>query len=210
MARRKQQDVTDNPLYHDTWKLLQKYRDVVWSMELSVQQVKISFEKEFGQTIDDFLDSIYSAGADLSGTEIEQHARCIQRSNQMIKLVDGALDILRYKHRNGEELYWILYYTFIVPQQLQNTQQIIDKLRIHIREISYRTYFRKRQEAIDTLSSILWGYTSKDCMEVLEQFFPDKKPGTKMAQYGIRCLRMAAAGLQRSHGWILLRLSCSI
>ena len=182
MARRKQQDVTENPLYHDTWKLLQKYRDVVWSMELSVQQVKISFEKEFGQSIDDFLDSIYSAGADLSGTEIEQHARCIQRSNQMIKLVDGALDILRYKHRNGEELYWILYYTFIAPQQLQNTQQIIDKLRIHIREISYRTYFRKRQEAIDTLSSILWGYTSKDCMEVLEHFFPDKKPGTKMAQ----------------------------
>lgn len=182
MARRKQQDVTENPLYHDTWKLLQKYRDVVWSMELSVQQVKISFEKEFGQTIDDFLDSIYSAGADLSGTEIEQHARCIQRSNQMIKLVDGALDILRNKHQNGEELYWILYYTFIVPQQLQNTQQIIDKLRIHIREISYRTYFRKRQEAIDTLSSILWGYTSKDCMEVLEHFFPDKKPGTKMAQ----------------------------
>ena len=174
MARRKQQDVTENPLYHDTWKLLQKYRDVVWSMELSVQQVKISFEKEFGQTIDDFLDSIYSAGADLSGTEIEQHARCIQRSNQMIKLVDGALDILRYKHRNGEELYWILYYTFIVPQQLQNTQQIIDKLRIHIREISYRTYFRKRQEAIDSLSSILWGYTSKDCMEVLEHFFPNK------------------------------------
>lgn len=172
MARRKQQDVTENPLYHDTWKLLQKYRDVVWSMELSVQQVKISFEKEFGQTIDDFLDSIYSAGADLSGTEIEQHARCIQRSNQMIKLVDGALDILRNKHQNGEELYWILYYTYIIPQKLQNTQQIIDKLQTNIREISYRTYFRKRHDAIDALSSILWGYTSKDCMDVLEHFFP--------------------------------------
>ena len=174
MARKKQQNMTDNPLYHDTWKLLQKYRDVVWSMELSAQQVKISFEKEFGQTIDEFLDSIYSAGADLSGTDIEQHARCIQRSNQMIRLVDGALDILRNKHQNGEELYWILYYTFIIPQKLQNTQQIIDKLQTNIREISYRTYFRKRQEAIDALSSILWGYTSKDCMEVLEHFFPNK------------------------------------
>ena len=174
MARRKQKDVTENPLYHDTWKLLQKYRDVVWSMELSVQQVKTSFEKEFGQSIDDFLDSIYSAGADLSGTDIEQHARCIQRSNQMIRLVDGALDILRNKHQNGEELYWILYYSFIIPQKLQNTQQIIDKLHAHVREISYRTYFRKRQEAIDVLGSILWGYTSKDCMEVLEHFFPNK------------------------------------
>lgn len=173
MARRKQQDVTENPLYHDTWKLLQKYRDVVWSMELSVQQVKISFEKEFGQTIDDFLDSIYSAGADLSGTEIEQHARCIQRSNQMIKLVDGALDILRYKHRNGEELYWILFYSFIVPQKLQNTQQIIDKLYDHIGEISYRTYFRKRKEAIDVLGSILWGYSAKDTFKILSYYFPE-------------------------------------
>lgn len=172
MARRKKQDVTENPLYHDTWRLLQKYRDVVWSMELSVRQVRTSFESEFGRTIEDFLDSIYSAGADLSGTDIEQHARCIQRSNQMIRLVDGSLDILRNKHQNGEELYWILYYTFIVPQKLQNTQQIIDKLHDHVREISYRTYFRKRQDAINALSSILWGYTSKNTLDIIEQFFP--------------------------------------
>lgn len=171
MAKRKQNYVTENPLYHDTWKLLQKYRDVVWSMELSVRQVRTSFESEFGQTIEEFLDSVYSAGADLSGTDIEQHARCIQRSNQMIQLVNDALEILREKHSNGEELYWILYYTFIIPRKFQNTQQIIDKLCGHIGEISYRTYFRKRQDAIDALSSILWGYTSKDCLDVVDQFF---------------------------------------
>ena len=37
-------DVADNPLYHDTWKLLKKYRDVVWSLELSVQHVRTKFE----------------------------------------------------------------------------------------------------------------------------------------------------------------------
>lgn len=172
MAKRKQNDVTENPLYHDTWKLLQKYRDVVWSMELSVRQVRTSFESEFGQTIEEFLDSVYAAGADLSGTDIEQHARCIQRSNQMIQLVNDALEILREKHSNGEELYWILYYTFIIPRKFQNTQQIIDKLCGHIGEISYRTYFRKRQDAIDALSSILWGYSSKDCLSVLDQIIP--------------------------------------
>ena len=25
-------NIADNPLYHDTWKLLKKYRDVVWSL----------------------------------------------------------------------------------------------------------------------------------------------------------------------------------
>ena len=44
MAARKSKDVTENPLYHDTWQLLKKYRDVVWSLELSVQQVFISVD----------------------------------------------------------------------------------------------------------------------------------------------------------------------
>ena len=47
----------ENPLYHDTWKLLKKYRDVVWSLELSVQQVRTRFEIEYDSSIEDFLDS---------------------------------------------------------------------------------------------------------------------------------------------------------
>lgn len=39
--------VEDDPRYHDTWQLLKKYRDVVWSLELSVQQLKKQFELEY-------------------------------------------------------------------------------------------------------------------------------------------------------------------
>ena len=58
-------NIADNPLYHDTWKLLKKYRDVVWSLELSVQQVRSRFEIEYGSSIEDFLESVYVAGIDL-------------------------------------------------------------------------------------------------------------------------------------------------
>ena len=58
---------------------------------------------------------------------------------------------------------------------MQNVEEIIEKLRPHIRDISMRTYYRKRKECISALSSILWGYTSKDSMEVLEQFVPGKQ-----------------------------------
>ena len=40
--------VEEDPRYHDTWRLLKKYRDVVWSLELSVQQLKKQFEVEYG------------------------------------------------------------------------------------------------------------------------------------------------------------------
>ena len=165
--------VTDNPLYHDTWRLLKKYRDVVWSLELSVQQARKKFQIEFGKSVEDFLDSIYLAGADLAGTEIEHHSRCIQRSAQMIKLLDNAVELLYTRHKDGEAYYWLLYYTYLTPQQPQNAQEVIDKLRPHIRDISYSTYFRRRQDAIAALSSILWGYTSKDSIDLLEHFFPN-------------------------------------
>ena len=168
-----ERNITENPLYHDTWKLLKKYRDVVWSLELSIQQVRNRFELEYGSSIEDFLDSVYLAGADLSGSDTEHHAKCIERSYRMLKLLDSSVDLLRNKHKNGEVYYWLIYYTFLSPQQFRNVEEIIEKLRPHIRDISFRTYYRKRQEAIEALSSILWGYTSKDSMEILDQFFPD-------------------------------------
>lgn len=130
MATKKAKSVTDNPLYHDTWCLLKKYRDVVWSLELSVQQVRNKFQIEFGKSVEDFLESIYLAGADLSGTDIEHHARCIQRSAQMIKLVDGAMELLHTRHKDGEAYYWLLYYTYTTPQQPHNAYEIIDKFQI--------------------------------------------------------------------------------
>ena len=139
-----EKDVAENPLYHDTWKLLKKYRDVVWSLEISVQHVRAKFEIEYGTSIEEFLDSVYLAGADLNGSDIEHHAKCIERSHKMLKLLDSAVELLRTRHKNGEAYYWLLYYSFLSPQQLKNVEEIIENLRPHIRDISFRTYYRKR------------------------------------------------------------------
>ena len=169
---KKRTEKQEDSRYHDTWRLLKKYRDVVWSMEMSVQQVKKEFEIEFGSSIDDFLESVYLAGADLGGTKIENHARCIERSNQMLKLLNNAVELLRTRHKSGEAYYWVLYYTFLSPQQLDNVNEIIEQLQPHIRDISRTTYYRKREQAVQALSSILWGYTSKDCMALMMDLFP--------------------------------------
>ncbi len=159
--------VVNDPRYHDTWMLLQKYRDVVWSLELSVQKVRTKFQMELGSSIEDFLDSIYVAGVDFKENGIQQHAQNIEQSYQMLKLLNAAIQLLRTKHKFGEAYYWILYYTYLSPQQYQNADEIVELLRPHIRDISYRTYYRRRKEAIEALSSVLWGYTSRDCLNAL-------------------------------------------
>ena len=165
----------DNPLYHDTWMLLRKYRDVVWSLELSVQQARRKFQIEFGSSIEDFLESIYLAGVDFADSGIEEHARSIERSYQMLRLMENAVNLLRNKHKFGEAYYWILYYSFLSPQQYRNVDEIIEELRPHIRDVSRRTYYRKRKEAIEVLSFVLWGYSSRDSLKLLEHFCPDSE-----------------------------------
>lgn len=162
----------EDAVYHDTWVLLKKYRDVVWSLELSIERVKRKFQLEYGSSIEEFLDSIYIAGFDFNESGIAEHTKSIEKSYQMLKLVDSSIELLRSKHKYGETYYWILYYSYLSPQQYRNTDEIIEQLIPHIRDISYRTYYRKRREAIDALSSILWGYSAKDSLSILEQFFP--------------------------------------
>ena len=174
-----EKDVAENPLYHDTWKLLKKYRDVVWSLEISVQHVRSKFEIEYGTSIEEFLDSIYLAGADWKGINLKPQKMLFARTQKMQKLLGRAVNLLRTRHKNGEAYYWLLYYSFLSPQQLKNVEEIIENLRPHIRDISFRTYYRRRREAIDALSSVLWGYTSKDSLDMLEQFFPAPKPDEK-------------------------------
>lgn len=169
-----EQSLLENTLYHNTYKLLKNYRDVRWSLELAVQQVRSRFQLEYGENIDEFLDSLYMAGADLGGTDIESHARSIERSRKMLQLIDSSVELLRTKHKFGEVYYWVLYYAFLSPQQLEDVPEILEKLQPHIRNISRRTYYRRRDEAVEALSSVLWGFTARDCLAILDKFFPEE------------------------------------
>lgn len=167
-------DDRENPVYHDTELLLRKYRDVVWSLELSVQQVRRQFKLEYGSSIEEFLDTIYMAGFDLADSHIQEHTQSIERSYKMLKLIENAVNILRTKHKYGEVYYWLLYYTYLSPQKYRNVEEILEQLEAHDQVYCRRSYFNKRKEAINAFSSILWGYSSRECLSTLELFFPEE------------------------------------
>lgn len=164
----------EDPRFHDTYKFLRRYRDATYSLKVVVHQMETQFRLKYGTSVDEFLDSIYAAGANLSGDDIEERAKSIERSNRMLKMLNSSVDLLRTNHKHGEQYYWILYYTFLSPQELKGTNEIIESLKPHISNISYRTYYRKRHAAIEALSTILWGFTAKETIDILNEFFPEE------------------------------------
>lgn len=175
MPKRKKNEFTpeEDPRFHNTYQFLKHYRDATYSLKVVVHQLENQFQQEYRTSIDTFLDSLYSAGAELNGSEIEERAKSIERSNKMLKLLESSVDLLRNSHKYGEQYYWILYYSFLSPQELRNTDEIIDKLIPHMGNISFRTFYRRRYAAIKALSTILWGYTAQETLDLLNQFFPE-------------------------------------
>lgn len=157
--------------YHNTELLLRKYRDVVWSIEVSAIQAQISFEIEMGCKLEEFLEMSYAAGADLAGTDIQEQMRTLERNKKMLKIIESAVNLLKRKQGQGEEYYNIIYYTYMSEKTYKKVENIIEKIASVTGEyMSWKTYYAKKKRAIETLSTILWGFTCKECLPILEDF----------------------------------------
>ena len=77
----------------------------------------------------------------------------------MLSIHNIAIDLMRTRHKKGELYYWVLYYTYLSPQEYDNLIEILIALEAHFQPMSSRTSYYRREEAIHTLGSILWGYT---------------------------------------------------
>ena len=156
--------------YHDTWTLLKNYRSVSWSIEVSDYNLQAEFRTEYGCASEAVLDGLEASN---SNTHLESYVHSLERSKRMLQLINSAIDLMRKKHEKGELYYWILYYAYLSPQQCENAGAILHSLETKGISISLRTYYVHRDEAIEVLSSILWGYTSQDCEKITNLLTPD-------------------------------------
>jgi len=161
---------TQADCYHDSERLLKTYRDVRWNLKLSMEYHRQDFETEYGMSITEYLDDVYAAGIEFAGTKLEHHANSIKRTAEMLKLIDTAAHLIRENNSEGEALYWILYYTYFSPLKLRDVDEIIERVQMHIPYVTKDTYYRHRKKAIKIFSSVLWGFTTKSEIDVLDAF----------------------------------------
>ena len=156
--------------YHNTRTFLNKYRDISWILEVSA----LNLQKEFKATYELFTDSPLVAGeVKDGGNPPENYTYALVRSKKMMQLTDTAIDLMRRKHKKGEFYYWILYYTYLAPHHYANNYEILHFLELKGMPMSMRNYYLRREEAINVLSSVLWGYTSTDCEELINRLLPE-------------------------------------
>ena len=105
---------------------------MVWGMELSRRQAQGS-----------------------PGKASPYQTEYLEQNQQILRRLETAVELLRARHRKGELYYWILYFTYLSPHQLRNTEEILENLRPHTKDMSFRTYYRRRREAVAALDDVL-------------------------------------------------------
>ncbi len=144
----------DRDSYHNTLLLLQNYRTLVWMMECFPETVAEELDKPFSD-VDELLEQMDLQLA-MGNRKLETRLEGTKKSRLLMDRVNEALTVLRQKPKNGDELYKLIYLTYIGPETLTH-RELIYRLAL-----SSRQYYRLREQAITILSIRLWSAPSAD------------------------------------------------
>lgn len=154
--------------FHYTLTLMKNYRDALWNVEVAERNLHAEFHAAYGASNRASFDDLA-----LPNPHLEGYAQSISRSKKMLSVIDSSVNLMREKHKKGELYYWILYYSYLSPQRYENANEILYALDGRGFTLSIRTYYSRREEALSILSSVLWGYTSVKCNDILDLFMVD-------------------------------------
>ena len=166
---------------HNTKLLLKNFRQVVYAVHISEEDLNMRMDDEYGIKSFTLTSNAELAGMDLSGTKMETYTKNLVRSRKMLAIILNALDVLRKDPYDGERLYQILYFSYISEPKPRNRDCLLNCLDEAGYPMTHTTYYRNLNHAIDILDSILWGYTTQDCMHIIESFVGEgetEKTGT--------------------------------
>lgn len=161
-----------NDRLHDTKVLLKQYRRIAYSVQISEKELNLRMESEHGAKLSTLEANAELAGVDLTGTKLEGYTRSVIRSKKMLQIIQNALIIVRGDPDHGELMYYVLFYTYFSPVKPRNRESILaelDKLDYPMSLVTYHNYLNMAIKAID---HILWGYTARDCLDIIADYLP--------------------------------------
>lgn len=149
-----------NPNYHNTKLLLKMFRAIAFEVSKMTTKLERFTEKEYGAETGTFFALLEEKGVSIINEDykFQKNLSKLKYYQEVLTYLEGHITILKNSHPNGDVLYTVLYYTYIIPHKPGN-QKIRELISDDIgREsvISERTYLRYLDIAISELDKLLW------------------------------------------------------
>ena len=157
---RKIRQSTAKKAYHNTEILLGLYRTIVWVLNC----VPGDLAEELCVPTRDVDALLHRLDFELSqeNRRLEGRLNTVIKTRILLSRVQDALMVLRKKPEDGELLYQLIYDAYLDPIE-RKTEELVKRL-----QMSPRTYYRRRAEAISIISIKLWSAPAGEIDDWLE------------------------------------------
>lgn len=153
-AQRRRQEVA-RKAYHNTELLLTSYREIVWALESVPDQIASELQMPFA-TLDELVDRI-DLELGMENKRLESRLNSATKSRLLIDRINEAVSVLKTKPKDGNDMYRVIYKTYIDPNMCRNVFDLIYELNL-----SKRKYYEIRKKAIRLISLRLWSAPDKE------------------------------------------------
>jgi hypothetical protein len=161
-------------VYKDTELMLENYRNLVWRLEESVEDIKDKVYYMGGRHLSNLFHFISLDMSEYdnqrSKAAIEERLFSLNDSKIIVDAIDKAMLKLKSYPANGERYFQLLHAVYIDKEQLLQ-HEIQDKLLI-----SNSTFYRYRKRAISLLGDILWRMDLQPFVLDKQSSLSEKKP----------------------------------
>ena len=147
-------------VYHNTQLLLEHYQTIVWVIQSFPDMIAQELNAPMERT--DYLLEQIDLALCLENRRLENQFRAIARTKMLIDRVNEALTMNRSKPGNGEEMYQVIYQTYIQPDYI-DIPDLVGKLAL-----SKRRYYSLRDNAFRLISLILWSGPNSEVARLVE------------------------------------------
>ena len=158
--RRRAKQSAAKKAYHNTEILLQQYRTIIWVLESAPGELAVELKMQT-QNLDALVARIDFEMA-MENKRLESRLNTIIKTRILLDRMQEALMILRKKPKDGEILYRLIYDAYLDPME-RDFPTLCERA-----QLSPRTYYRMRAEAITIISIKLWSAPPGDVDEWLE------------------------------------------
>ena len=141
--------------YHNTELLLASYRDIVWAIESIPDEIASDLEMPFA-TLDELIARV-DLELSMDNKALEGRINSVTQSRLLIDRMNEAISVLRKKPKEGEQLYEVIYQTYMSEETCENIYDLIYKLKL-----SRRKYYELRKKAIRLISLRLWSAPNRE------------------------------------------------
>lgn len=145
---RTQKQEKNRKTYHNTLLMLEHYRDLVWAMECVPADLMAELNIPMGQL--DALITRLDLEMSMENWKVESRIQTILKSRMLLNRLNEAITFLRSKPRVGEQLYQVVYATYI-GEQKENIYDVMAELGL-----AKGKYYDMRKKAITIIGMKLW------------------------------------------------------